>query len=203
MSLGSLSIPKKYRLPLIAILGIGIIVAGYFLCLKPQFEEKDRVVSEKEKVQRELARLKVIKNNIERSRTEYAQLKAKLNNALSQMPEQKDIPNLLRQVSLIAGESKTKVKYFAPKSLQNAEFYQELPFELKFSAPYHNLGYFFDGIRKLERIVHITSFAFEAKVSGQKVILEGNCNAKAYVLLKQTASGSTKATKKDNKDEKK
>jgi type IV pilus assembly protein PilO len=200
MSLGSVSIPKKFRIPLVIILGIAIIVGGYFSLLKTQFEDKDRLNIEKEKIQRELARLKVIQNNIVTARSEYAQLKTKLNDALKQMPEEKDIPNLLRQVSLIANESKTKVKFFAPKSLQNAEFYQELPFDLRYTASYHNLGYFFDGIRRLERIVHITSFAFEAKSSGQKVNLEGTCNAKAYVLSKEATVGSAKTTKKDSKD---
>ncbi len=194
------SIPKKYQLPLIVLLGVAIIVAGYFLLLKPQYDEKEKLAAEQKKAQEELVRLIAIKNNIEKVRQEYGQLKASLEEAMKQMPEEKDIPNLLRQVSFTAQDSKTKVKYFGPKPIQPANFYSELPFEIRYSAPYHNVGYFFDGIRKLERIVHVTSFSLESKTSTGKVVLDGTCTAKAYVL-KQTPQEGPKGNNKDKKNE--
>lgn len=201
MDMKGISIPKKYRLPFIILLGIAIVVAGYFLLLKPQFEEKDRLAIERGKAREELVRLVAIKNNIEKARKEYAQLKLNLEEALRQMPEEKEIPGLLRQVSLAAQESKTRVKYFAPKAIKAVGFYSELPFEIRFTAPYHNIGYFFDGIRKLERIVHVTSFSLESKGSTGKVILDATCTAKAYVFAKQPPKEVPKGTKKDEKNE--
>jgi type IV pilus assembly protein PilO len=199
LGLESLVIPKKYRLPLIILLGIGIVVGGYFLLLKSQFEQISRLKTEKESADREIARLTDIKNNIARLKTENAQLQEKLADALRQMPEEKEIPGLLRQVSLTASETKTKVKYFAPKPLQQVDFYSELPFEMKYSAPYHNVGYFFDGIRKLERIVHITGFSLDVKDASEKTVLEGTCTAKAYVLPKQPPKDTAKTEKKETK----
>ena len=83
--------------------------------------------------------------------------------------------------------------------MQNKEFYAELPFSVKLSGPFHNVGYFFDGIRKLERIINITSFSIspeQAKVSG-KLNLVGECTATTYVYLKQQPK------KQEKKDEKK
>jgi type IV pilus assembly protein PilO len=197
MDMKGLSIPKKYQLPLIIVLGVAVIAAGYFFLLKPQFEEKDRLAGDRAKAQEELAKLTVIKNNIEKVRKEYAQLTANLEEAMRQMPEEKEIPSLLRQVSFTAQETKTKLKYFAPRAIQGKDFYSELPFDVRYSAPYHNLGYFFDGIRKLERIVHVTSFSLESKVSSGKIVLEGACTAKAYVLSKQPPKQDTKATGKE------
>jgi type IV pilus assembly protein PilO len=196
-----ISIPKKYRLPLIVFLGVAIVVAGYFLLLKPQFEEKDRVAIEQNKAREELAKLIVFQNNIEKARKEYAQVKLNLEEAMRQMPEEKEIPNLLRQVSLTAQETKTRIRYFAPKAIQAADFYSEVPFEIKYTAPYHSVGYFFDGIRKLERIIHVTSFSLESKTSSGKVILDGTCTAKAYVLPKQTPQQNTQGKKKEEKNE--
>jgi type IV pilus assembly protein PilO len=192
MDLKGASIPKKYRLPLTIVLGVAILVAGFFLLIKPQFEEKDRLASEQNSAREQLAKLTAFEARIEALRKEHAQLKVSLEEALRQMPEEKEIPNLLRQVSLTAQESRTRVKYFAPKGLQPVEFYSELPFEIKYTAPYHNIGYFFDGIRKLERIVHVTSFNLESKSSTGKVILDGTCTAKAYVLSQQAPQQETK-----------
>ena len=167
--------------------------------LKPQFEQISRLKGEKETAEREIARLTDAKNNIARLMAENAQLQEKLADALRQMPEEKEIPGLLRQVSLTASETKTKVKYFAPKTLQTVDFYAELPFEMKYSAPYHSVGYFFDGIRKLERIVHVTGFSLDVKEAGEKAVLEGTCTAKAYVLPKQPSKDAAKAPKKETK----
>jgi type IV pilus assembly protein PilO len=199
LGLEGLVIPKKYRLPLIILLGIGILVGGYFLLLKPQFEQLTRLDGERTTAEREIARLTDIKNNIARVKAENAQLQEKLADALRQMPEEREIPGLLRQVSLTASETKTKVKYFAPKPLQTLDFYAELPFEIKYSAPYHSVGYFFDGIRKLERIVHITGFSLDVKEVSEKIVLEGTCTAKAYVLPKQLPKDSSKAAAKETK----
>jgi type IV pilus assembly protein PilO len=193
------SIPRKYRLPLTVLLGIMIVAAGYFLLLKPQFEERSRLASEQNKAHHELEKLVALKNNIEGARKEYALLKLSMEEAMRQMPEEKEVPNLLRQVSFTAQESKIRIKYFAPKAIQAADFYSELPFEIRYSASYHNIGYFFDGIRKLERIVHVTSFSLDSKASSGKTILEGTCTAKAYVLPKQTPKETAKEKKKEEK----
>jgi type IV pilus assembly protein PilO len=201
LEMKGVSIPKKYRLSLIVLLGVAIVVAGYFVLLKPQFEERDRVAIEQNKAREELARLTVFRDNIEKTRKEYAQVKLDLEEALRQMPEEKEIPNLLRQVSAAAQESKTRIKYFAPKAIQAADFYSEVPFEIKYTAPYHSAGYFFDGIRKLERIIHVTSFSLESKSSSGKVILDGTCTAKAYVLPKEKPQQNTQGKKKEEKNE--
>jgi type IV pilus assembly protein PilO len=193
------SIPRKYRLPLTILLGIAIAAAGYFLLLKPQFEEKNRLSFEQNKAHQELERLVALKNNIAGARKEYALLKLTMEEAMRQMPEENEVPNLLRQVSFTAQESKIRIKYFAPKAIQAADFYSELPFDIRYSAPYHNIGYFFDGIRKLERIVHVTSFSLDSKASSGKIILEGTCTAKAYVLPKQTPKETAKEKKKEEK----
>lgn len=184
VGLRDVSIPKKYRLPLVIALDVVILVAGYFLVLDSQYQNKQRLALEVSAASQELHKLTALKNNIDKARREYAQIRSDLQEAMRQMPEEKEVPSLLRQVSFTAQESKMRIRYFAPKAAQPRDFYSELPFEIRYSAPYHNVGYFFDGVRKMERIVHITSFSLESKGSAEKVILEGSCTAKAYVLSK-------------------
>ncbi len=188
-------IPKKYRIVLIVALNIVILAGSYFLVLVSQFEEKDRLMIEMKNAKQELDKLVAIKNGIEKTRREYAELKGRLEEVLKQMPEEKEVPNLLRQVSFTAQETKTRIKYFAPRAIQTREFYSELPFEIKYSAPYHSVGYFFDGIRKMERIIHVSSFSLEAKGTPEKVVLEGSCVAKTYVYLKDAPKSKAKDKK--------
>jgi type IV pilus assembly protein PilO len=206
IELTAIAIPKQYSLPLIVGLNIVILVISYFLVFGAQFQEKGVLAQNLTKAQQELARLTAIKNNLDKTRREYAALTADLEGMMNQMPEEKEIPNLLRQISTTAQGARMKIKYFAPKDLQPADFYVELPFEIKYAGLYHSIGYFFDGIRNMERIVHVTSFSLENKGTGQKPVLEGACLAKTYVFQKNGTNAKkdgTKETPKDGTKEKK
>lgn len=190
-------LPRKYKLIIMASVCVLLFVALFMLFLKPRFEEKKTVAGDLASVRQEAQRLEDIKNNMAKTRREYAEVKDKLQKLLGQMPEQKDVPNLLRQVSSLSHETGARIRYFEPKGVQAKEFYSELPFELRYSGGYHNMGYFFDGIRRLERIVHVTSFSLEAKtVSAAKTILEGTCMAKTYVYTPGQQQTAKEAPKK-------
>ncbi len=189
IQLGISVIPKRFRLVLIIGVNAALFAAAYFFLLDPQMMQKDKLTRELRTMQQELAKVTAVKNQMDRLRREHAQIKERLQEIVRQMPEEKEVPNLLRQVSFVAGETNTKVKSFYPKEVQNKDFYAELPFEIKYTGPYHNIGYFFDGIRKMERIVHVTSFSLESRETGQKVVMEGTCLAKTYVLRKDAPKG--------------
>jgi len=194
-----IKIPKIYKL-LFYLFFNGLIFATlfYFLVI-PQLETKRQLNEEYTKLKQELDNMVAIKNNMEKFRKEYAQLQELLQQMLKQLPETKDIPNLLRNVSSVGTETRLKITYFEPKPVQNKEFYAELPFIIRYNGPFHHIGYFFDGIRKLERIINVTSFSISPdpkKVAG-KLNLAGECTAKTYVYLKQ----QPKKEKKDGKGE--
>ncbi len=192
-------IPTTYTV--IAVLAINALIfaAAYMTVFMPQQEQKASMASEYAKLKNDLDRVTVIKNNMNRYRQEYAQTRENLRAVLRQLPEKKDIPNLLRSVSTVGAESGTKIKYFEPKSIINKEFYGEMPLEMKFSGSFHNIGYFFDGIRKLERIIDIYSFSLDAKGSPVKVTLEGTCMARTYVYVHepQKPKGQPQKSAKD------
>jgi type IV pilus assembly protein PilO len=192
-------LPKKYKIIIMVSICVVLFAAIFALLLMPQFKDKKAVASELASVRLDLKKLQDIRNNMDKTRREYAEMKDRLQQVLSQMPEQKDVPNLLRQVSTLSHETGARIRYFEPKAVQAKEFYSELPFELRYTGGYHNMGYFFDGIRRLERIVHVTSFSLEAKsVTATKVVLEGNCMAKTYVYApaQQQPQKGKEATKK-------
>ena len=195
-------IRRKYRILFMVTLCIVALAAVYFTQLVPQFDQRRLLAGEYENAQQELGRLTAMKDNLEKSRKEYARLKETLETVLVQMPEEKDVPNLLRQVSVLGQEAKLRVKFFEPKPLQAKDFYLELPFELRYSGGYHNIGYFFDGIRRLDRIVHMANFSIESKVVASKPVIEGTCLARTYVYSKEAVSKQAEEKKKDAKNEK-
>ncbi len=204
LELTAIAIPKQYSLPLIVALNIAILVASYFLVFNGLFREKGALAGDLAKAEQERSSLTAIQNNLKNTRAEYTRLAADLQEMMKQMPEEKEVPNLLRQISTTAQGARIKIKYFAPKEVQPKDFYAELPFDIKYEGPYHGLGYFFDGIRNMERIVHVTNFSLEAKGNAQKPVLEGSCLAKTYVFQKDGAKAKTDGNKeKKNEPDKK
>ncbi len=196
-------IPRKYRILLMIALTLAAFAGLYFWQLVPQFDQKRFLGGEFKNAKEELTRLTAMKNSFDRSMKEFSQLKDTLEKVLVQMPEEKDVPNLLRQVSVLGQEAKLRLKFFEPKPLQSKQFYYELPFEIRYTGGYHNVGYFFDGVRKLDRIIHITNFSLESKVVASKLTLEGTGLAKTYVYTKDMPKDQPKDASKDKKDENK
>lgn len=183
-------IPRIYKLIIILLINIAIGGLLFYLFINPQFEEKERLLAEYEGLKREMDKMVAIKNNMAKYRKEYAELQEVLQQVLKQLPETKDIPNLLRNVSNAGTEASVKITYFSPKPVTTKEFYAELPFDIRFTGPYHNIGYFFDSIRRLERIINITNYTItleDRKGSPntiQPITLNGLCTAITYVYLK-------------------
>lgn len=189
-------IPAIYKTIFILVLALVVLACLIYFIAKPKWEEMKQLDSDYSKLQTELNALTQMKNNLEKYRKEYLQLQEVLQDILKQLPETKDIPNLLRNITSVSEETRLKIKYFEPKEIKNKEFYSELPFEIKFSGPFHNTVFFLDGVRKLDRLVNVTNFSLEAKGPPNNVILEGSCSANAYVYTKEKPKAQTKDAKK-------
>lgn len=192
-------ITRTQRFVLIIGLNIIVFVLVFLFVINPVIESRKKLANEYQAVKRDLDGMIVIKNNMDKSRAEYAQTQEALQQLLRQLPETKDIPNLLRNVSAAGTETRVKVNYFEPGTVQNRDFYGEFPFKIRYSGTFHSIGYFFEGIRRMERLIDITSFSLVAKGAAPRVTLEGECSAKSYVYLKE----QPKPNKDDKKDVKK
>lgn len=186
---------------LFIIIGINIIlfVFLFYFLINPLLDTKTKLTNDYQLVKKDLDKLVDIRNNMDKYRKEYAQTKEVLGDILRQLPETKDIPNLLRNVSSIGTESRVKVTYFEPGAVQNKDFYGEFLFKFKFVGPFHNIGYFFDGIRKMERVIDVRNFTLNAKGAPPRIVLEGDGSAKSYVYLKEQPKPQPKDEKKDGK----
>lgn len=188
-------IPAIYKTIVVLIIAVVLLACFIYFLAKPQWEAREQLQKEYSELKNELSKLKTIKNNLERHRQEYQQMQEKLQDVLKQLPESKDIPNLLRNITSVSEETRLKIKYFEPKEIKHKDFYSELPFEIKFSGPFHSTASFFDDVRRMDRLVNITSFALEAKGTPRNIVLEGTCSANAYVYQKDRP----KTQKKDDK----
>ena len=86
-------------------------------------------------------------------------LEEDLKNALKQLPNEKEIPEILKNISSLGRESQLEFALFRPKVEEPQQFYAKVPIELTMIGTYHNTGLFFDKVSKLSRIINVVDFS--------------------------------------------
>ncbi|MBW2122128.1 MAG: type 4a pilus biogenesis protein PilO, partial [Deltaproteobacteria bacterium] len=134
--------PAKKALILVVV--AFVIVGGYaYLFYLPQREEIKSLRSQRDKLVRELNESRAVARNLEKFKKEVAQLQGQLNKALAQLPNRREIPELLKSISKLGKGSNLEFLRFRPAAERPKQFYAEVPLELVFLGTYHETGIFF------------------------------------------------------------
>jgi len=166
-----------------------VIVALYgYLGYLPQREEIAKLVSQRDQLLRELTESHAVVKNLEKFKEEVAQLEGQLQKALAQLPNQREIPELLTNISALGKESRLEFLRFRPNPERPKEFYAEVPLELVFLGTYHDTGLFFDRVSKLPRIINVENFKMgpSEKATGEP-ILQTQCVATTFRFIEEAA----------------
>jgi type IV pilus assembly protein PilO len=134
---------------------IGLYAYAFFI---PQRDELNALKGELNNLARQLNESKAIEKEFEKYKEQVKKLDAEFMNALTQLPNEKEIPEILRNISALGKESKLNFTLFRPKPEEPQQFYARVPIELVFLGNYHNTGIFFDRVSKLPRIINVVNF---------------------------------------------
>ena len=136
-----------------------------------------------------------------RLRKDLQQLDAELKKAVSQLPDKREIADLLRTISAKAQQAGLVVLLFRPRAENYQEFYAEVPVDISVKGNFRNTVSFFDEVGRLDRLVNIDNIGFKnPTVAGDNVVLETTSVATAFRFLddaerKQIAEEKAKAAK--------
>ncbi len=87
--------------------------------------------------------------NLVRLRKDLQQLDAELKLAISQLPEKREIPDLLSSISAKAQQSGLDVLLFRPRVETFQDFYAEIPVDITVKGSFQNTVSFFDEVGHL------------------------------------------------------
>jgi type IV pilus assembly protein PilO len=151
--LGALTPPQRILLVLATVLVLG--AAFYFLKYKDQAQSIKRLQGSIAEQEKKLATLKQAAVEVEKVKVELAQSEEALKQVLSFLPDQKEIPGLLDNISQLGAEVGLENILFQPQPEQPHEFYASIPIRLDLVGSYHELGVFLDKVSKLNRILKV------------------------------------------------
>jgi type IV pilus assembly protein PilO len=149
--------------------------------------------SELDNLIRELNEAKTITKDLQRFKEQVEKLNAELTNALTQLPNEKEIPEMLKSISRIGKESNLEFTLFRPKTEESQQFYAKVPIELVVLGSYHNIGIFFDKMSKLPRIINVVDFSMDRakEVRGREaeVLVKTFCLLNTYRFIEKKGEG--------------
>jgi type IV pilus assembly protein PilO len=139
---------------------------------------------------------------------EVDEVEGEFNKAKAQLPEQKEIPELLKQVSNLGQDSGLSVTLFRQKPEVLQDLYAEVPVEMSVRGGYHQIALFFDKVRRLDRIVNISDTSMKnPQVANGQLQVDAVFSATTYRFLNEeererVAKEKEEAAKKKGKKKK-
>jgi type IV pilus assembly protein PilO len=163
-----LKLPKSKKILLLVVL-LGVIVGLYAYALfLPHQEDLKGHKARLDKLVKELNEIKAITRELPKYQEQVKTLNQELAKAVTQLPSEKEIPDLLRKISSLGKESNLEFTLFRPMPEEPQQFYAKVPIELVALGSYHETGMFFDRVGKLDRIVNVVDFNMaRAKPTGK------------------------------------
>lgn len=198
------NILERSKAQKLAILGAVIILIAalyYSFLYSPRADEMAKLADSVEIARNEKSVKTQKAANLARLRKDLRQLDAELKTAIAQLPEKKEIPDLLSNISTKAQQSGLDILLFRPRPETYQEFYAEIPVDITVKGNFHNTVSFFDEVGRLNRLVNIDNIGFKnPTVAGDNVVLETTSVATAFRFLddaerKKIAEEKAKAAK--------
>jgi type IV pilus assembly protein PilO len=189
-----MKLPNRQKIALLVLVliveGLGIF---YGLC-QPRLKELTELTTQLENLQKQIEENRRIANNLPRFKNEFEQLKKALDSALTELPNQKEIPSLLTSITSMGKGAGLDFLLFRPRAEVPKDFYAEVPVDIAVSGSFYNVADFFVAVANLPRIVNINNVAFsDIKTTGGRTTLKVNCLATTFRFLDK------KETKDENK----
>jgi len=201
--------PSKKAIILVVILGL--ITAGfYFRFYSLRLEELKALRADLNKSYEELNKSRTIARDYQKFKDQVAKLDIELKNALTQLPNEKEIPEILKNITVLGKESNLEFTLFRPKAEEPQQFYAKVPIELVLLGSYHNTGIFFDKVSKLPRIINVVDFNLtqskDMKGKGNsEILIKTSCLVNTYRFIenkseeKKSEKGKTSPAKEGKK----
>jgi type IV pilus assembly protein PilO len=110
---------------------------------------------------RDLEKARLLVRNLERVEREYETLRGQWEVASTLLPEENEMPALLRKVTAAGKQSGIDFKLFRPEPTLVREFYTDNPVSVRVQGGYHQTGVFLSRLANLNRIVNVENLRME------------------------------------------
>jgi type IV pilus assembly protein PilO len=185
-----------YLKAIIAVLpAVIILVAGMVLFVSPQQKEIKALDAKIDDQNNKIATGQAKAARLDTLKQENEKLLNRLNELKEQLPEEKEISSLLKQISDLSISAGLEIKSWKPgaRKMHSSGIVSEIPGAVSASGTYHDFAGFLSSLTKLNRIVNITDIKL-----GSPTLTKGS----ATLQISFTATTFSSVSEKDKEAKK-
>lgn len=195
-----LQFPKGQKIGLL--FGLIFIVAAFYqmFVYSPRSVKMLNLKDEIENARRESAKKRALSSNLPRLKKENQKLEGMLKEAVAQLPDKKEIPELLSSISSKAREAGLQILTFRPQAEKLQDFYAEIPVDIVVRGKFNNVVKFFDEVGRLNRLVNIRNIGIRnPQVKNGVITVDTSSQATTFRFLDKAERARIAAQKKAQK----
>jgi type IV pilus assembly protein PilO len=198
-------INRIVKLPLATKVGIlaGLVVAITGLNYWQVISKANQTIQQQERrlrqEQQTLVERQTIANNLNEFRRQMEELEQKLAEALTEMPAETRMDDLLSQLAEIADKAGLAMSSITPQpETREGTFYYRIPVRMQVEGTYHEIAVFLDMVSKLRRIINVTNIQLTSpRVESEKVMLQATYLATTFRFSEQADSAGGGSADRD------
>ena len=171
----------KMKFRILILVGTLLLLAGSFAYLfyLPNADKISRLKKDISNLENRIRIARVKSRRLGKLEAKFKEVNIKFKEALTLLPEKKEIPSLLTRINQLGRESNLEFLAFKPKKEVKKDFYVEIPVSMKVKGRYHNIAMFFYRVGKMKRIVNIMNINMKPSKSLSPELIS-NCEAVTY-----------------------
>lgn len=192
------TLPLSVKAVLLGFLALVMIAAGYWFMWSPAIEELDQSVAK----EKELRDVFIVKKSqavkIEAYRQQMVEIEKTFGALLKQLPDKSEMDGLLTDINQAGLGRGLEFELFKPGQETVADFYAEMPIQIKVLGSYHDLGAFATDVSKLPRIVTLNNVVIQPITRDSKdgrLIMEATAKTYRYLDSSELSARNPSAKK--------
>jgi type IV pilus assembly protein PilO len=183
-----LKAPPLYRWGGLALAVVLVTLANFLFFVNPVESSIASQQARQRALDAQLQEKSEIAQNLNERRREMDVLQQKLDEALSELPEQADVDELLAQLNDVGRKSGLEIATVEPTAEQPAQIYVKIPIRMSVTGNYNEVALFLQEVANMRRIVNVNNIRLGTpQVRAEKVVLNADFIATAFRFLDQNA----------------
>ncbi len=193
-----LKLPVAHKVLLVA--GVNILIAYgiYAALISPKYAEAKKIKGDIETITLKVEHNRKIAADIPRYIQEKEELEVALQKAIAQLPNEKEIHELLEKISEAGRMAGLKIKLFRPGRETPSGLYAEVPVTMKVEGTYKSIIEFTSNVSKFQRIVNLGSMKIKSTsgLLSSEPVLAADFIATTFMFLSEGTSSEDAAAEK-------
>jgi len=189
--------PLAPKLAIFAVIVILILIGGALLDWKEQYDALESARQEEVKLREQYAAKKAKAVNFDLYVQQLREIEESFGALLKQLPNKSEMDALLTDINQAGLGRGLQFELFRPASQEKlAEFYAELPINIRITGNYHDMGAFASDVAQLPRIVTLN----DVVINNDKGVLSMEAQAKTFRYLDEEEVAKQRRAAREAKD---